>query len=207
MADDWVPGKDAAARGAAEQDPLAIERLVTDYHAALYRYAYRLSGCPADAEDLTQQVFLIAQQKIDQVRDAAGVQAWLFTVLRNCYLRDAGRRSPAPAADFDHDFDLEKIPQEITTEEIDRDELQQAINELPEEFKLVVLMFYFEHRSYREIAAELDIPQGTVMSRLSRAKSHLRQRLFENEYSTQPRPPLGRSVSGGRETARAPLDR
>jgi RNA polymerase sigma-70 factor (ECF subfamily) len=62
---------------------------------------------------------------------------------------------------------------------MDRDCLQSALDELPDEFRLVVTMFYFEELSYRDIAAALKLPLGTVMSRLSRAKGRLRQRLAE----------------------------
>jgi DNA-directed RNA polymerase specialized sigma24 family protein len=73
---------------------------------------------------------------------------------------------------------LEEIPAEdIADDSIDREELQTALGELPDEYRLVVLMFYFEELSYKEIAEQLEIPIGTVMSRLSRAKGHLRARL------------------------------
>jgi RNA polymerase sigma-70 factor (ECF subfamily) len=62
---------------------------------------------------------------------------------------------------------------------VDKEALQAAINGLPDEFKLVVVMFYFEQRSYKEIAEQLRIPIGTVMSRLTRAKSRLRACLLE----------------------------
>ncbi|MEX0678006.1 MAG: RNA polymerase sigma factor [Pirellulales bacterium] len=151
--------------------PSAMAQLVADHHPALYRYAYRLSGSVCDAEDLTQQVFLIAQQKLGQVRDAECVRGWLFTVLRNCYLKTRGRRLALPIADFD----VGEVPQPVPEQPIDNDQLQEAVNTLGDEFKLVVLLFYFEHRSYREIAELLDIPPGTVMSRLARAKGHLRR--------------------------------
>ncbi len=64
---------------------------------------------------------------------------------------------------------------------MDTAELQAAIDELPAEFRVVVAMFYFEECSYREIAEKLDLPIGTVMSRLARAKGHLRSKLFETE--------------------------
>jgi RNA polymerase sigma factor (sigma-70 family) len=160
--------------------PLA--QLVADHHQALYRYAYRLSGSASDAEDLTQQVFLIAQQKLNQVRDAAGVRGWLFTVLRNCFLKSRQRRQALPIADVD----CNEIPEKAPQQPIDGGELQQAIDTLGDDFKLVVMMFYFEHRSYREIAESLDVPLGTVMSRLARAKAHLRHRLAEPEQPTKP---------------------
>ncbi len=144
-----------------------MAQLVADYHQRLYRYAYRLSGSAADAEDLTQQAFLVAQQKLDQVRDADAVQGWLFTVLRNCYLKSRRRSVALPVSELD----VDTLPAEAPTAEIDSQELQAAIDTLAEEFKLVVLMFYFEHRSYREISELLEIPMGTVMSRLARARA------------------------------------
>lgn len=156
----------------------AIARLVADHHQALYRYAFRLSGSEADAEDLTQQVFLVAQEKLSQVREADAVRGWLFTVLRNCYLKGRRRRLALPLAELD----VDQLPQEAP-EKIDTHELQAAIDSLADEFKLVVLMFYFEHCSYREIAERLELPLGTVMSRLARAKQHLRSRLGDTPTS------------------------
>ncbi len=151
-------------------------QLVEEHHGDLYRYAYRLSGTAADAEDLTQQVLLVAWQKLDQVRDQQSVRGWLFTVLRNCYLR--GKLRPTPLAASGLSIDLEELPEVVGDDDLDREQLQAAVNELPDEFKLVVLMFYFEDCSYREIARQLEVPIGTVMSRLSRAKGHLRSRLL-----------------------------
>lgn len=156
--------------------PPALVELVADHHQALFRYAYRLSGSVPDAEDLTQQAYLIAQQKLGQVRDVDGARGWLFTVLRNCYLKTRGKRLALPIADFD----VNAVPDEVPEQPIDGEELQEAINALGDEFKVVVLMFYFEHRSYREIAELLDIPPGTVMSRLARAKGHLRRWFCES---------------------------
>lgn len=154
-------------------DPVA--QLVVDHHEPLYRYAYRLTGSVADAEDLTQQVFLIAQQKLDQVRRAECVRGWLFAVLRNAYFKALRQRVPLPIAGTD--LDINTIPAETLEDPVDGEQLQQAINTLSAEFKIVVLLFYFEERSYREIAQLLKIPLGTVMSRLARAKMQLRSAL------------------------------
>ncbi len=155
-----------------------VTQLVQEYHGGVYRYAYRLTGSVADAEDLTQQVFLIAQQKLAQLRTPECAQSWLFAILRNSFLKSRKKRRPIPAGDLN--FDVERIPSEIREEEeIDSDRLQEAINELPEAFRIVLVMFYYEDCSYREIAEQLELPMGTVMSRLARAKGHLRARLFE----------------------------
>jgi RNA polymerase sigma-70 factor, ECF subfamily len=154
---------------------LDLARLVGDHHEVLYRYAFRLTGSVPDAEDLTQQTFLVAQQKLQQVREAESVRGWLFTVLRNCYLK--GFRKSVPLSAGSMDLDIESVPAQVDERPLDSEELQAALGQLPEEFKLVVMMFYFEERSYREIAAELAMPIGTVMSRLSRAKACLRRLL------------------------------
>ncbi len=172
-----------------------LARLVGDHHEVLYRYAFRLTGSVPDAEDLTQQTFLIAQQKLAQVRAEESLRGWLFTVLRNCYLK--GFRKPTPLSAASLDLDIDSIAGPTGTGQtgagqtgagqtgagqtgagpLDSEELQRALDELPDEFKLVVTLFYFEEHSYREIAALLALPIGTVMSRLSRAKAHLRRRL------------------------------
>jgi RNA polymerase sigma-70 factor, ECF subfamily len=152
------------------------DRLVDEHLAAVYRYAFRLTGKVADAEDLTQQTFLIAQERIDQLRDPERARAWLLTVLRRCFLKNCRRKKETLAGDLE--LQLEHIPEQPATDSLDREALQAALDELPPEFRLIVVMFYFEHCSYKEIAASQELPIGTVMSRLSRAKTILRRRLF-----------------------------
>lgn len=157
-----------------------IGQLVSEHHAAVYRYAYRLTGTVCDAEDLTQQTFLAAHQHLAQLREAAHARAWLFTILRSAYSKLKTKRFPLLATPFD--IDLEAVSEDIPEEPmVDSQRLQEAIDELPDEFKLVVLLFYFEECSYREISERLDVAPGTVMSRLARAKARLRAKLFEPE--------------------------
>lgn len=165
----------------AENRPaLDIAELVSEHHAAVYRYAYRLTGAECDAEDLTQQTFLAAQLKLGQLRGAEHGRSWLYAILRNNYLKMRRKRIPFPAASVE--LDVDSIPEDLPEmADIDPERLQAALNELPDEFKLPVLLFYFEGCSYREIAEKLGTPPGTIMSRLSRAKGHLRARLFEGE--------------------------
>lgn len=155
-----------------------LTQLVAKHHQAVYRYAYRLSGSVADAEDLTQQVFLTLQEKLGQLRKAESVRSWLFTVLRNCFVKSLRKRRPAPATNFE--LNVDNIPSQTPeSEEIDREQLQQALDALPERYRLVLVMFYYENLAYKEIAEKLDLPIGTVMSRLARAKGLLRTCLFQ----------------------------
>ena len=165
---------------ADERARIDVAQLVAEHHPAVYRYAYRLSGSVHDAEDLTQHVFLIAQQKLGQLRRVESAQSWLFAILRNSFLKARQRQRPVPATNLQ--LDVETVPAEMPRDgEIDRERLQEAIDQLPAPFRVVLVMFYFEECSYRQIAEGLDLPIGTVMSRLARAKRHLRSRLFEPE--------------------------
>jgi RNA polymerase sigma-70 factor, ECF subfamily len=153
-----------------------IQALVEQHYESLYRYAYRLSGSAADAEDLTQEAFCQAQLKLNQLRDPSRVKAWLFSILRNKYLhrRRDDRREVTLSLDSIGDV-AQPLPE--PTLEVDAQRLQQVLNELPEEFRTPVILFYFDDFSYRDIADQMDLPIGTVMSRLARAKAHLRARL------------------------------
>ena len=152
-----------------------ITQLVAEYHRAVYAYAYRLTGSVQDAEDLTQQTFLAAMRKTEQLREADKARSWLFAILRNCFLRDRQRRRPMVAADWA--VIMDPAPASQVADLADHDWLQQALEELPESQRIVVTMYYFEECAYREIADQLNIPIGTVMSRLARAKEHLRAAL------------------------------
>jgi len=156
---------------------MEIAQLVAEHHQAVYRYAYRLSGSVADAEDLSQQVFLSAQQKLHQLQNPEKVRNWLFAMLRNEFLK--GRRQAGRLGTPDPMLSVACLPSAVPTDEaVDREKLQQALNALPADYRAVLLMFYFEDLSYREIAEQAEIPIGTVMSRLARAKRSLREALF-----------------------------
>ena len=155
----------------------SIQQLVQDHYAALYRFAYRLSGSSQEAEDLTQETYCQAYRSIAQLRDGAKAKAWLFTILRNAYLHKL--RSSKRMQELSPEA-LAEIPQRLPDPlpDIEPAQLQEALGELPEEFRTPLLLFYFEEFSYREIAEQLHVPLGTVMSRLARAKAHLRGRLM-----------------------------
>jgi len=153
-----------------------IEELVAEQYVPLHRYAYRLSGCAAEAEDLTQEAFCQAQLKLNQLRDPGRAKAWLFSILRNTYLHRlrTARRQSTVSLEFVDDV-VERLPEPLP--EVEPQRLQEALNELPEDFRTPLILYYFEDFSYREIAEQMEVPLGTVMSRLARAKTHLRNRL------------------------------
>jgi RNA polymerase sigma-70 factor (ECF subfamily) len=153
-----------------------VQDLVEAHYSALYRYAYRLSGSAADAEDLTQDAFCKAQMQLHQLRDPDRAKPWLFAILRNAYLHRIRNEQPRKHCALDSVGDIpDRSPE--PPPELDSDDLQRALSELPESFRTPVILFYFDEFSYRDIAEHLDVPIGTVMSRLARAKAHLKERL------------------------------
>lgn len=153
-----------------------VHELVERYYASLYRYAYRLTGSASDAEDLTQEAFCKAQLKQEQLRDPTRAKAWLFSILRNAYLHRIRTSRQQKLVSLD---DLPEMPEVMPDPlpAIEPEQLQEALSELPEVFRTPVIMYYFEEFSYRDIAEQMELPLGTVMSRLARAKSYLRARL------------------------------
>ncbi len=170
--------------------------LIDDHYQALYRYAFRLSGSAADAEDLTQETFGKALTRLPQLRDPSRARGWLFRILRNAYLhrvRDQKRHRIVP---------LEAVGDlpEATTDDvpdIDPVRLQQALSELDEAFRTPIILYYFEDFSYRDIADQMELPIGTVMSRLARGKAYLRARLAPSDSDEAP----ANAADGPRRTA------
>jgi RNA polymerase sigma-70 factor (ECF subfamily) len=154
-----------------------VKRLVDDHYASLYRYAYRLSGAADEAEDLTQETFCKAQLSLAQLRDVGRARGWLFRILRNVYLHRvrAGKQQRWVSLDSVGEV-AEALPDPVPP--VDAERLQQALNDLPEVFRTPIILYYFEDFSYRDIAEQMDLPLGTVMSRLARAKAYLRTRLL-----------------------------
>ena len=155
---------------------LGVRDLIDTHYEALYRYAYRLAGNSSDAEDLTQDTFGKAIARLGQLRNHERAKPWLFRILRNGYLhriRDERRKKLIPLESIG---DLEQSTPE-TPPEIDSAALQEALNDLDETFRTPLILFYFEDFSYRDIAEQMDLPIGTVMSRLARAKGYLKNRL------------------------------
>ncbi len=154
-----------------------ITKLVDDHYMSLYRYACRLTGSSDEAADLTQETFCQAQQKYHQLRDPSKARSWLFSILRNAYLHRLRASKHEAVVSLEWIGDLSE-PAAEPLPEVDPELLQMALDELPEVYKTPIILYYFEEFSYRDIAEQMDLPIGTVMSRLARAKAHLRARLF-----------------------------
>ena len=161
--------------------------LADRHYQGLYQFAYSLSHTEANASDLTQETFLRWAQKGSQLRETAKAKSWLFTTLYRLFLN---RRRHVTRFPHDQLSDVElKLPS-ISSEAVrslKASEVMSALREIDETFRAPLVLFYPEDHSYQEIAAILEIPEGTVMSRLWRGKALLREKMKDR--------PVARPVS------------
>jgi RNA polymerase sigma-70 factor, ECF subfamily len=142
--------------------------LVDTYYRGLYQFAYSLAHHEADASDLTQETFL---------REASKAKAWLFTTLYRLFLNRRRHLTRFPHDELsDAETKLPPIPSDAVRS-LEASEVMSALREIDETFRIPLVLFYLEDHSYHEIAAILEVPEGTVMSRLWRGKALLRDKM------------------------------
>lgn len=157
-----------------------FQQLVDQQYAPLYRFAISLAKSEADAADLTQQTFFLWASKGDQLRDRSKAKSWLFTTLYREFLGRRRHEARFPKVELD-DVREEEMSISPNVNAFDSATVLQALYEIEEPFRAPLTLFYLEQFSYQEIADMLGVPIGTVMSRLSRGKAQLRQRLLAKE--------------------------
>jgi RNA polymerase sigma-70 factor (ECF subfamily) len=151
------------------------------YMDGLYAYAMVLSRNPAMAADLVQETYLRALKAKESLRPDSNVKSWLFTILRNIWLNQLRHERTGPKiAELDSDENLADVSVATTEDPLDlylrkqqRERVRAAIQQLPVEFREIIILREYEELSYSEIANVLQCPVGTVMSRLARARSRL----------------------------------
>ena len=155
-----------------------FEQLVREHYQALYRFGLSLSRNAPDACDLTQQTFALWAERGHQLRDTTKVKAWLFTTLYREFLggrRRAERFPHLQLSETDHELPI--LPAE-QLRRVEGGEVMDALHQVDEVFRIPLTLFYIGDSSYADIAEILDIPAGTVMSRISRGKQQLRTLLL-----------------------------
>jgi RNA polymerase sigma-70 factor (ECF subfamily) len=171
-----------------------LEQAALEHIDALYRTALRMTRNESDAEDLVQEAYLRAFRSLHQFTEGTNLRAWLFRILTNTYINDYRRRQRRPTSSslddieefylYDHLIDsgvqpTSERPEDIVMTKLSVSSVIDAIESLPEEFRQVVLLADVEGFAYREIAEIVDIPVGTVMSRLYRARRRLQRLLYD----------------------------
>ena len=160
---------------------------------SLYAGALRMTRNPADAEDLVQETMLRAYRSFDRFEPGTNLKAWLFRILTNAYINVYRKRQREPqkvsqedVEDFDlyqelkdHDPQFSATPESIVLDSLVDSDITDAIDDLPEQFRLAVVLSDIEGFTYAEMAEIMQVPMGTVMSRLHRGRKALQKRLWD----------------------------
>ena len=175
----------------SEKDKLGIFNQEFMPHInSMYNFAYRLTLDSDDAKDLLQDTYLKAFRFIDSFQQGTNAKAWLFRILKNSFINDYRKKSKEPSK-----VDYQEVETFYNSEDVDRqitpdlrvealqdmigDEISIALNSLDVDFRTVIILCDLEGFKYEEMAKILDIPIGTVRSRLHRARNLLKEKLSE----------------------------
>lgn len=182
----------STVRGVADQAD--FERDVVEYLPQLYSAALRMTRNPADAEDLVQETLFKAYRAYDTFQAGTNLRAWLYRILTNTYINQYRKESRRPTETdleevqdlylyrrlgSEQATDLARSAEDILLDGLVESDIKEAVDSLPENFRLPVLLADLGGFSYKEIADILDIPIGTVMSRLHRGRKALQKALWE----------------------------
>jgi RNA polymerase sigma factor (sigma-70 family) len=161
-----------------------FEQLVSECYEALYRFAFSLARTEADACDLTQQTFYIWATKGHQLRDRSKAKSWLFTILHRQFLSLCNKAVRFPHFELSEaNEELPVVPPEMINT-LDGAQALECLGQLPEPYQSAVSLFYLENYSYKEIADILEVPIGTVRSRISRGIAQLQQSILMDAGAT-----------------------
>ena len=174
-----------------QRSGLDFQSLVDLHYGTLYRFAMSLTRVESDACDLVQQTFLTWATKGHQLQDSSKVKSWLFTSLHRAFLESRRRIARFPHLELtEAGAELPNVePDQV--DRLDARDVVQLLAQVDEQFQAAVALFYLEDYSYNEIAGILEIPLGTVKSRIARGLTQLRELV------------LGKSPSAGKTTKEA----
>ena len=158
---------------------------------SLYNTAYRMTRNSEDAEDLVQETYLKAYKYYDKFKEGTNFKAWLFKILKNTFINSYRKRQSEPLksdfADIEDAFETQvseevtakaKNPEQELLEDVLDEDVQRALEELPDDYRMAVILADLEGFSYKEISEILEVPLGTVMSRLYRGRKLLEEEML-----------------------------
>src|SRR3954451_22606398 len=196
-------------------DPAHFTDLAMEHMPSLYSAALRMTRNPADAEDLVQETYLRAYRGFGGFTEGTNLKAWLYRILTNTFINTYRAKQRRPDETDLEDVEdlylyrrlgglegasLGRSAEDELMDTFSEAEVKQALEDLPESFRMAVMLADVEGFSYKEIAEILDIPIGAVMSRLHRGRKALQKQLYE--FAASRGPPAGAPA----ETAAEPDD-
>jgi RNA polymerase sigma-70 factor (ECF subfamily) len=184
---------DARAVRLSGEDKERFQRDALPLLDSLYGAALRMTRNPADAEDLVQDTMLRAYRAFDRFEPGTNLKAWLFRIMTNAYINTYRKKQREPqkvSSDEVEEFDLYRelkdydpqfaeTPESLVLDNLVDSDILEAIEQLPDQFRLAVVLSDIEGFTYAEMADIMDVPMGTVMSRLHRGRKALQKRLWD----------------------------
>lgn len=165
----------------SEESQESFEENLLKHLDSLYNFAYRFTRNRQEAEDLVQEASLRGFKFCHKFAEGTNFKAWMFTIVRNIYINDYRKKSREPIK-----VDYEEVENFISLseftgfeEELFSETLQQSLNQLSEELRTTLVLFYVEDLSYKEIAEIMKCPVGTVMSRLFMARQCMKKKMIQ----------------------------
>jgi RNA polymerase sigma-70 factor (ECF subfamily) len=170
-------------------DIAAFDLLIRQYEKRVYNFAYRLSNNQDDAEDVAQEAFIRVFNAVGTFRGEANFSTWLFKIVTNVYLDERKRAKAHTTVPLDEFIELEEdtvsrqiedagpTPEMVVQERERNQIIQEAIQSLPEYQRVMIVLYHNQEKSYEEIAQIMNLPIGTVKSRLNRARLALKEKL------------------------------
>lgn len=171
------------------QDPKAFDELVSGYERRIYNFAMRLSGNADDAEDIAQETFIRVFNAIQNFRGDSNFSTWVFRIAHNVFLDMRKKVKAHPQTSLEESVELDEsevtrqvedpnpLPDEVAQASELHNILQRAIDALPDYQREMVVLYHTQNKSYEEIAEIMELPIGTVKSRLNRARIALKSLL------------------------------
>lgn len=166
-------------------DRTRFKELTFPHLEFLYNMALKYTGKPYDAEDIVQETMYIAFRNFHQLRADDKCRQWLFAILRTTFLKEKRSFVRRPLLDDGSGY-LKHLADEsldslgvLLEKKMDREDVQYVLDRMSEKHKSPLILYYMEEMTYQEIADYLEIPIGTVMSRLARAKKQMKKNLLE----------------------------
>lgn len=178
--------------GSTQERGWDFEAAALPYLDSLYNTAYRMTRNAADAEDLVQETYLKAYRYYDKFEEGTNFKAWLFKIMKNTFINNYRRQQLTPPqsdfADIEESFETSlnkdaggqiKNPEEEFLETVLDEDVQRSLDDLPADYRMVVVLADLEGFSYKEIAEILEVPVGTVMSRLYRGRRLMERAMLD----------------------------
>lgn len=165
----------------------SVERYVAEYGKSLTRLCLKLCRNRAEAEDLYQETWCRVLAKLKLYHESQPFEPWLFTLCLNLYRNRYTSKKRQPLAEFgtqeEQDRAMDSASVDAPVFNAEHDHIRQIIDRMDDKHRMVIVLYYFREYSVAEMAAMLRVPQGTVKSRLSKARGIIKRRLEEDEAS------------------------